>query len=155
MNLSLLGPEGCARLGLALLLLEGVVPGPRRRLMGYASAAIVAVLFLYAASGHAGLAEPGYAFGRMFVLDGLAIFFKALFLCAGVFVLLLAADMGDRLGSGVTEYFVLTLFALAGMLLAASANNFAVMYVALELITVAFYLLTSINDPGLRPWRQG
>lgn len=144
MNLSLLGPEVVLVLfGLALLLLEGVIPGPRRRLMGYASAAIVAVLFLYAASGHAGLTEPGYAFGRMFVLDGLAIFFKALFLCAGVFVLLLAADLGDRLGSGVTEYFVLTLFALAGMLLAASANNFAVMYVALELITVAFYVLTS------------
>jgi NADH-quinone oxidoreductase subunit N len=144
MNLWLLGPEVVlVLLGLALLMMDGVVPTARRRLLGHASAAIVAVLFLYALSGHAGLTEPGYAFGRMFVLDGLSVFFKAVFLCAGVFVLLLAADMGDRLGSGVTEYFVLTLFALAGMLLAASANNFAVMYVALELITVAFYVLTS------------
>lgn len=144
MNLALLGPEVVlVLLGLALLLMDGIVPVARRRLMGHASAAVVAVLFLYAASGHAGLGEPGYAFGRMFVLDGLAVFFKGLFLCAGIFVLLLAGDMEDRLGSGVTEYFVLTLFALAGMLLAASANNFAVMYVALELITVAFYVLTS------------
>jgi NADH-quinone oxidoreductase subunit N len=144
MNLWLLGPEVVlVLLGLSLLMMDGVVPTARRRLLGHASAAIVAVLFLYALSGHAGLPEPGYAFGRMFVLDGLSVFFKALFLCAGVFVLLLAADMGDRLGSGVTEYIVLTLFALAGMLLAASANNFAVMYVALELITVAFYVLTS------------
>ncbi len=146
MNLWLLGPEVVlVVLGLALLLLDGVVPGPRRRLLGHASAGLVMVLFLFEVSGHGGLAEPGYAFGRMFVLDGLAIFFKALFLCAGVFVLLLAADMGDRLGSGVTEYFVLTLFALAGMLLAASANNFAVMYVALELITVSFYVLTGFQ----------
>lgn len=144
MNLWLLGPEVVlVLLGLSLLMMDGVVPPARRRLLGHASAAIVAVLFLYALSGHAGITEPRYAFGRMFVLDGLSVFFKALFLCAGVFVLLLSADMGDRLGSGVTEYFVLTLFALAGMLLAASANNFAVMYVALELITVAFYVLTS------------
>lgn len=144
MNLWLLGPEVVlVVLGLALLLMDGVVPGPRRRLLGHVSAGVVAVLFLYAVSGHAGLPGADHAFGGMFVLDGLAIFFKAIFLCAGIFVLLLAADLGDRLGAGVTEYFVLILFALAGMLLAASANNFAVMYVALELITVAFYVLTS------------
>ncbi|MGE3312694.1 MAG: NADH-quinone oxidoreductase subunit N [Limisphaerales bacterium] len=156
MNLWLLGPEVVlVVLGLALLLLDGVVPGPRRRLLGHASAGLVAVLFLFEVSGHGGLSEPGYAFDRMFVLDGLAIFFKALFLGAGVFVLLLAADLGDRLGSGVTEYFVLTLFALAGMLLAASANNFAVMYVALELITVSFYVLTGFQRSRIASLEAG
>ena len=144
MNFWLLGPElVLVLLGLALLLIDGVVPGPRRRLLGHVAAAVVAVLFLYAVSGQAGAQEPAHAFGGMFVLDGMAQFFKAIFLGAGVFVLILAAELGDRLGAGVTEYFVLVLFALAGMLLAASANNFAVMYVALELITVTFYVLTS------------
>lgn len=144
MNLWLLGPEVVlVLLGLALLLIDAVVPETRRRLLGFAAAAVVGVLFLYAASGHAGLPDTGYAFGRMFILDRLSIFFKALFLAAGFLVLLLASELGDRLGSGVTEYFSLTLFALAGMLLAASANDFAVMYVALELITVTFYVLTS------------
>jgi NADH-quinone oxidoreductase subunit N len=87
--------------------------------------------------------EPRYAFGGMFVLDGLAVFFKALFLLAGGIVLLLAVDWVSRLETGVTEYFVLILFALAGMLLAASANDFSVMYVSLELVTVTFYILTS------------
>ncbi len=156
MNYWLLGPEiVLVVLGLALLLLDAVVPASRRRLLGHFAAAVVGVLFLYAASGHAGLAEPGHAFGGMFVLDRLSIFFKAVFLCAGLFVLLLASEMGDRLGAGVTEYVVLTLFALAGMLLAASANNFAVMYVALELITVAFYVLTSYQRSRLASLEAG
>lgn len=144
MNLWLLGPEVVLiALGLALLLLDAVVPDSRRKLLGYFSAAVVGVLCLYAVSGQGRLQEASHAFGGMFVLDRLSIFFKALFLCSGVFVLLMAAGQPERLGAGVTEYFVLTLFALAGMLFAASANNFAVMYVALELITVTFYVLTS------------
>ena len=144
MNLWLLGPEVVLiALGLALLLLDAVVPESRRNLLGYFSAAVVGVLCLYSISGQGSPGEVAHAFGGMFVLDRLAIFFKALFLCSGIFVLLMAAGQPERLGAGITEYFVLTLFALAGMLLAASANNFAVLYVALELITVTFYVLTS------------
>jgi NADH-quinone oxidoreductase subunit N len=146
MNLRLLGPElVLVAMGLGLLLADAVTPPARRRLLGYAAAAAVATLFVYALSGHVRLPEPVHAFGGMFVLDGLAAFFKALFLGAGALVLLLAAESVEELGDGVTEYFALTLFALSGMLLAASANDFAVMYVALELVTVSFYVLTSFQ----------
>jgi len=37
------------------------------------------------------------------------------------------------------------LFALVGMLFASSANNFALLFVSLELITVSFYVLTSFQ----------
>src|SRR5207237_1754969 len=37
----------------------------------------------------------------------------------------------------------LVLFALAGMLFASSANDFSLLFVSLELITVTFYVLTS------------
>jgi len=144
MNLWLLGPEVVLiALGLALLLLDAVVPESRRNLLGYFSAAVVGVLCLYAVAGQANSGEVAHAFGGMFVLDRLSIFFKAVFLCSGVFVLLMAAGQPERLGAGITEYFALTLFALAGMLFAASSNNFAVLYVSLELITVTFYVLTS------------
>lgn len=144
MNLSLLGPELVLVVaGLGLLLVDLAVPAPRRHLLGYAAAALVAVLFLYSAASIPEGGAAARAFGGMFVLDGLAHYFKALFLLSGVVVLLLAADFSGRLGSGISEYYVLVLFALAGMCLAASANDFSVMYVALELITVTFYVLTS------------
>jgi hypothetical protein len=81
----------------------------------------------------------------MFVLDGLAVYLQGAVPPVPVCSYWCWRPGGSTgLAIGVsTEYFVLTLFALAGMLLAASANNFAVMYVALELITVTFYVLTS------------
>lgn len=144
MNLTLLGPELVLVIaGLGFLLIDLAVPPARRRLLGYAAAALVGVLFLYSASALQPLGSPVRAFGGLFVLDGLAAFFKALFLLAGLVVLLLAAEHSGTLGAGISEYYVLVLFALAGMCLAASANDFTVMYVALELITVTFYVLTS------------
>ncbi|MCC7263841.1 MAG: NADH-quinone oxidoreductase subunit N, partial [Candidatus Latescibacteria bacterium] len=146
MNLTLLGPELVLVVaGLGLLLIDLAVPPARRHLLGYAAAALVAVLFLFCATALSPSGPPLRAFGGMFVLDGLSAFFKALFLLAGVVVLLLAADFSERLGAGISEYYVLVLFALAGMCLAASANDFTVMYVALELITVTFYVLTSFQ----------
>lgn len=144
MNLDLLGPEVVlVGLALTLLLLDAVVPVERRRLLGAAASAVTFALFLYMVSLSGGQEEPRHAFGGMFVLDGVAVFFKGLFLLAGSVVLALAVDWVEAAVSAVTEYFVLILLALVGMLLAASANHFAVLYVALELVTVSFYILTS------------
>ncbi len=144
MNLSLLGPElVVVGLGLALLLLDLIVPPERRRWLGCVAAVTVFALCLYFVAQAGRTVEPRSAFGGMFLLDGLAVYFKALFLLAGGVVLLLAVDWTDHSGHAVTEYFVLILFALAGMLFCASANDFATLYVSLELVTVTFYVLTS------------
>src|SRR5213078_1124467 len=47
------------------------------------------------------------------------------------------------------------LFALAGMLFASSANNFALLFVSLELITVTFYVLTSFQRGRLTSLEAG
>ena len=47
------------------------------------------------------------------------------------------------------------LFALAGMLFAASANDFALLFVSLELITVTFYMLTSFQRARLTSLEAG
>lgn len=93
MNLTLLGPELVLVVaGLGLLLIDLAVPAARRHLLGYAAAALVAVLFLYSAASIPAGGTAARAFGGLFVLDGLAHYFKALFLLSGVVVLLLAAD---------------------------------------------------------------
>jgi len=53
-------------------------------------------------------------------------------------VILLIAEFSDQVAAGISEYYSLVLFCLVGMLFAASANNFALLFVALELITVSF-----------------
>ena len=56
---------------------------------------------------------------------------------------MMAVEFADRIESGIGEYYALTLFALAGMMFTASANDFPLLFVSLELITVTFYILVS------------
>jgi NADH-quinone oxidoreductase subunit N len=132
-------------LGLVVLLADLWLPVERKRVLGYAAAAALGLLFLNTFTSHCSCASVGEAFGGMFVQDALSVFFKRFFLLAAVLVLLLAVEFSDRIAAGVSEYYSLIIFALAGMLFAASANDFALLFVAIELITVTFYVLTSFQ----------
>jgi len=58
-------------------------------------------------------------------------------------VLIMSVEFSDRLGGAISEFYALILFALAGMMFASSANDFSLLFVSIELITVTFYILTS------------
>ncbi|HHY86835.1 MAG TPA: NADH-quinone oxidoreductase subunit N [Verrucomicrobia bacterium] len=150
MNISLLSLElSVVLLGLALLLVDLWLPAERKRWLGYIAAAGLALLFLGSVTGIGPGSVEGTAFGNMFVQDALSLFFKRFFLLAGALVLVMAVEFSDRIAAGVSEYYALMLFALAGMLFASSANNFALLFVSLELITVTFYVLTSFQRARL------
>jgi len=95
------------------------------------------------------------AFNNSFISDDLGLFFKRLFLLAGVIVTVMSVEFSTRFQSGVSEFFSLLLFALAGMLFAASANDFAMLFVSIELITVSFYVLTSFQRNRLASLEAG
>jgi NADH-quinone oxidoreductase subunit N len=117
-------------------------------------AAIATAPAAAAAAASATNAPPGFrlissevspTFGSGYVMDNLALFFKRFFLLAALIVLLMAVEFSSRLPAGISEFYSLTLFALAGMMFAASANDFTMMFVAIELITISFYVLTSFQ----------
>jgi NADH-quinone oxidoreductase subunit N len=140
MNASLMSLEIWAIiLGLVLMLADLFMPAERRRFIGYAGIAVLGVLFVM------GMPETGVAFNGAFVQDGLAIFFKRFFLAAAMLVLFISAEFSDKISAGVTEYYSLIVFALSGMLFAASSNDFAMLFVSIELITITFYVLTSFQ----------
>jgi NADH-quinone oxidoreductase subunit N len=140
MNASLMSLEiWVIVLGLVLMLADLFVPAERRRFIGYAGIAALGVLLVM------GMSDPGAAFNGAFVQDGLAIFFKRFFLVAAVLVLFMSAEFSDRIAGGISEYYSLIVFALAGMLFAASSNDFAMLFVSIELITITFYVLTSFQ----------
>lgn len=85
------------------------------------------------------------AFGSSYLMDGMALFFKRFFLLAAIIVLVMSVEFAPRIASGISEFYSLSLFALAGMMFAASANDFAMLFVSIELITVTFYVLTSFQ----------
>lgn len=138
-------------LGLGVMLLDLWTPTEKKRELGLYAA--VAVLGILGASFVLDL--NGEAFGGMYVMDGMAMFFKRLALFAMVVVLVMSVEVGDQIKSGIAEYYSLTLFAGAGMMFAASANNLAMLFVSLELITVTFYVLVSAQRSQSRALEAG
>jgi NADH-quinone oxidoreductase subunit N len=144
MNASLMSLEiAAAALGLALFLADLWTPAGKKRLLGYGAVAGLALILIGSFWMDASAAQ--FAFNNTYVLDGLALFFKRFFLIAAVIVLLLSIEFADRLAAGVTEFYSLQIMALVGMMFAASANDFTVLFVSLELITVTFYILVSFQ----------
>ncbi len=148
MNVLLLNHELLVlALALGVLLADLWLPVPAKRKLGCAAAIGVGLILAY--SLFCVRLSPGqpvqYAFGQMYALDGLALFFKRFFLLAAIIVLIMSVEFADRIASGVAEFYALILLALAGMLFASSANDFALLFVSLELITVTFYVLTSFQ----------
>lgn len=156
MNLSLISLELCViTLGLVVLMADLGMPPERKKVLGYAAAAVLAVLLIINLTGYSNCAMPGEAFNGMFKQDALSIFFKRFFLLSAVLVLVMIAEFSDQIAAGISEYYSIVLFALVGMLFASSANNFALLFVALELITVSFYVLTSFQRGRVKSLEAG
>jgi NADH-quinone oxidoreductase subunit N len=142
-------------LGLGLLLLDLWTPAEMKRQLGYAAAAALGFVLLFSFSSFVDSGAPVTSFGGMYVQDGLALFFKRFFLIAAIVVLVLAVEFADRIPTGISEYYALIVFALSGMMFAASANDFSFLFVSLELITVTFYVLTSFQRSRLASLEAG
>ena len=146
MNVALMSLEvSVIALGLVLLLADFWMPARRKRFLGYVAVVALGLLLATNLSGHGICGLMGSAFNGMFVEDALAVFFKRYFLVAAILVLVMAVEFSDRIAGGISEYYSLIVFALAGMLFAASANDFVMLFVSIELITVTFYVLTGFQ----------
>ncbi len=78
----------------------------------------------------------------MFVADRFAVFFKFVFYLATILTFLLSRRYADIEGIGSSEYYVLLLLALSGMMIMASATDLLSIYVGLELMVLCTYVLT-------------
>ena len=142
-------------LALGILLLDLWTPAELKPKLGYAAALATGLILLFSFSDLIDSSHAASAFGGMYVQDGLALFFKHFFLLAAVFVLLMSVEFADRIQMGIAEFYALILFALTGMMFAASANDFVLVFVSLELITVSFYVLVSFQRSRLSSLEAG
>ena len=146
MNSSLITLELCViALGIVLMLADFFVLQERKKFLAYGAIVVLAGLLLISLSGDGICSVFGTAFNGSFVEDPLALFFKRFFLVAAILVLFLASEFADRISAGISEYYSLVIFALVGMLFAASANDFVMLFVSVELITITFYVLVSFQ----------
>jgi NADH-quinone oxidoreductase subunit N len=115
-----------------------VAVGPDRRHLAWIATIGVLVLAGVAMT----LAPEPPALGGAFVLDGLAIFAKRLFLAA-TFIGLLAgvASPDPAFARRAGEYHLLILASLLGMMVLVSARDIVLLFVAFELMSIPLYVL--------------
>ena len=104
-------------------------------------AVVAALQAMYASSGN-----TFYGFGNMVVSDAMGNWLKCFATVAMMVTLVYgrpyAADR-DMLRGG--ELFTLSMFALLGMFIMISGNNFLVIYLGLELLTLSSYALVALR----------
>lgn len=129
----------------AILLIDLFVKSPRRTptyVLTLLTLVVVAVLHGLYATGE----QTVYGFGNMVVSDPMGHWLKC-FSCIAMAVTLVygrpyAFDRGMLRGG---EMFTLSMFALLGMCVMISGNNFLVIYMGLELLTLSSYALVALR----------
>ena len=91
------------------------------------------------------LPETQYVFGGQFVDDAMADVLKLMSYIATLAVVVYSRSYLEERGLLRSEYFVLVLLALLGMMVMISANHFLVLYVGLELLSLSLYALVAFQ----------
>jgi len=133
--------------GTLLLLLLELVPGRARG----NRAAIVTVLTLVAAAASVLLVRESRRsiFGGMFVHDGFTVFFTLLFCAIGLVSVLISWDYVKRLRLPAAEYYALLLCATLGMVVMAASNDLITVFLGLELMSLALYVMVGFRRSNL------
>ena len=97
---------------------------------------------------------PSTGFWSFYTADPLAIFFKRFALVTTIIILVMMIDYapvvresvhGTTHQSGLGEFFALPIFTCAGLMWMASAIDFVMIFVSLELVSISFYVLVSFT----------
>ncbi len=128
---------------------------PQQQLAYLSVAGLLGVLAILIWFDQTGIS--GTLFGRMFVVDGLALFFKIFIVGATVIVILVSVDYVNRFHFFRGEYYFLVMMSALGMMFMSSANDLLSLFVTLEFSTFGFYILVAYlrddlasNEAGLK-----
>jgi NADH-quinone oxidoreductase subunit N len=133
--------------GMLVLVTDLWVEGPDREGLGWIGivgllvAAVVSALLW---NTHA------LAFAGGFGIDRYAVFFDVLLCLAASLTLLMSMDYLQQVEVAHGEYYALVLFATAGMMIMAAATDLIVIFLGLEVMSIAVYVLAGIWRRNLR-----
>src|SRR5437870_2332917 len=122
--------------GMFLLIFDLLIPDKRK--LGLIALAGIAIsgFFLYKATG-----IELSAYGGVLAVDQFANFFKLIFLVAAALSIALSLKYLDIERENHGEYYALILFATTGMMFMAGAVDLVTLYIGLETMAIATYIL--------------
>jgi NADH-quinone oxidoreductase subunit N len=86
---------------------------------------------------------------NVIVADNFGIFVSLVLAAVGILTILFSSQVIERDGIPPGEYYSILLFGIAGMMMMATANDLLVIFVALEILSLAVYVLTGIRRESL------
>jgi NADH-quinone oxidoreductase subunit N len=134
--------------GTLLMILEGLA-GERSR-KGTGPLALLAIVGAFAAAFFAGLNNRGPAFQNFLIIDDFATYFRLLVLIVGAFTVLCSLSYVIRENIDSGEYYALILFSLVGQCLLATSNELIMVFIGLEISSIATYILAGYNRDDRR-----
>src|SRR3546814_10240912 len=81
----------------------------------------------------------------MVVFDNFSLSFSILMIVLSLMILLLSKHYFDEASDHIAEYYALIIFALTGGLLVVSFYNLAMLFIGIEIMSVALYILAGIR----------
>jgi NADH-quinone oxidoreductase subunit N len=150
MNLNLAFPEIFLVIAASAILLIDMFVSDAKRYYTYVLSLAALVVCALLTWGQFSSGLTAYAFsGNMFVSDPMANLLKLFsYLAVGVTLIYsrkYATDRGMLTGTQGGEFYVLALFSLLGQMVMISGNNFLVIYLGLELMSLALYALVALR----------
>jgi len=124
--------------GALLMVLDVLLRKQAREIYGHISilalaAAMAAAVFAYS--------SPGSAFSGLLIVDGFATFFRVLVIGVGILTVLSSYRFLEREGAATGEFHALLLFSVAGQSVMVSANELIMIFIGLEISSIASYVL--------------
>jgi NADH-quinone oxidoreductase subunit N len=95
-------------------------------------------------------APPSGSFNGMIVLDELRLSFTLIFLLVSALTVLISMIWVENEKLPAGEFHALLLFATAGMMLMASGNDLVIIFLGLEILSIATYVLAGFRRTDLR-----
>jgi len=153
-NWALIAPEVIVCLAAVVVMLVDAFVRPSQRwitgsisLVGIVAAAVSTIWLWAMGLGGTGTAD---AFNRMIVLDELRLGFTLIFLLVSGLTLLISTVWVDSENLPAGEFHSLLLFATVGMMLMASGNDLVIVFLGLEILSIATYVMAGFRRTDVR-----
>jgi NADH-quinone oxidoreductase subunit N len=125
-------------MGTLLMVLDPILH--KRSSYAFGHLSLFALLGALAASVYA-FTIGGTGFGGMLVVDGFATFFRVLVIVVGIFTVLPSYRFLAQHNAETSEFHALLLFSIAGQSLMAASNDLIMVFIGLEISSIASYIL--------------
>lgn len=150
-NFSLIMPELIIGLAAVLVMLVDAFAKARQRWLTGALS-FIALVAAAVAAVYLGLdgTGPRTAFNGMIVLDELRLGFTLIFLLVSALTILISMVWVDQEKLPAGEFHSLLLFATCGMMLMASGGDLVIIFLGLEILSIATYVMAGFRRTDVR-----